>query len=126
MKQLAAALLLSILPLTGCAPSVESARSAATVATTSAPAAATTARSTLNFTDEADDAFLAALPAKGVSVDDPDALIAAGNGVCLMIAREDADLIEAAAWVMDSFDVTGDEAGDIATTAINVYCPGER
>lgn len=76
----------------------------------------------VDFSDEADAVFLAALAEKGIVADEDD-MILAGQGVCLMMVNEGETLIDSSAWVMDSFDVTGDQAGVIAVTAVDTYCP---
>lgn len=115
--------------LAGCGTSepapADSSSSSPAAARTSTRAAAPTTTSDLNFSDEADAEYLAALAEKGITLDEDD-MVGAGQGVCLMMVREGEDLITSSAWVMDSFEVTGDQAGDIATTAIEVYCPSAR
>jgi hypothetical protein len=88
-------------------------------------AAPSTTKPALDFSDEADDRFVADLVAKGVPVADPFDMINAGYGVCLMMVNEGASLIDASVWVMDAWGVTGDQAGDIAVAAVDVYCPEE-
>lgn len=83
----------------------------------------------VDFSDEADVKFLAALREKGVPIADEDVEIEmnnAGYGVCTMVLNEGETLIDSAAWVMDTYEVPGDQAGTIATTAIDVYCPTAR
>lgn len=91
------------------------------------PPAPTSALPTQNFTDEADEQFLAAIAAKGVPVTDPDEMTLAGYGVCGILndpAAEDRDLIGVSTWVMDAYELPGPQATAVATSAIDVYCPG--
>jgi hypothetical protein len=123
-------LALSVLLLAGCGATEPAKPTALTTHTEVASAppppppvtTSTSALANVDFSDEADARFLAALKAKGVTLDEDD-MVLAGQGVCLNMLNEGQSLIEAAAWVMDSFEVPGDRAGDIATSAVDVYCP---
>lgn len=122
--------MLSVLVLAGCGSTerVQPTTLAPHTDVATAPVVApqtTTTRSplaTVDFSDEADAKFLGALATRGITLDEDD-MILAGQGVCLQMLNEGKSLIDASAWVMDSFEVPGDRSGVIATTAVDVYCP---
>lgn len=84
-----------------------------------------TTSTVLDFSDAADERFLAELQDRGVPFADPDDMILAGYGVCNILndPDSDADMISVSAWVADTYEVSGDVAGKVAFAAVDVYCP---